>query len=90
MDVVRKAGDEQCIDQSRGRRNRQRPSVDIRSVPSLRSKQLVARRVVDCADFSAAVYLEPERRAEDRKAVGVIRGAIERVEDPPPPRRRTR
>ena len=48
--------------------------------PALGGEQLLARRIVDGGDLDAAVDLERERRAENRQAVRVVRGAVERVE----------
>ena len=57
---------------------------------------LVEERVVDDADLPYATALDPDRDAETRVAVRVVRGPVERVDDPcllytsPSPRDRTR
>ena len=49
-----------------------------------RRERLVAGRVEDDADGRRAVDDEADRDAEERDAVGVVHGAVERVDDPDP------
>src|SRR5436190_17173654 len=54
----------------------------MRACAPLAGEELLARRVVAGRDFGAAVDFERQRRAVDRKAMGVVGGAVERIEDP--------
>ena len=49
-----------------------------------RGERLVPGRVEDDPDRRPAVDDQPDRDAEDRDAVGVVDGAVERVDDPDP------
>ena len=69
----------------RSRLMRHDPSPSRSPRPSKR-RTIASRRVIDGGDLRAAVDLEPERRAEDRQAVGVVRGAVEGIAHPAPSR----
>ena len=87
--VVRKAGDEHRVDERRGRRHAQRPAVQKRAAAALGGEQLLRVRIENRGDLRDAVDLERQRRAEDRQAVRVVRGAVDRIEHPARARRAT-
>ena len=61
-----------------------RAAVERRRAVRCRGEGLVAGRVVDDADGRDAVDDQADRHAEERDAVGVVHGAVERVDDPDP------
>ena len=61
-----------------------RAPVEGRRAVDRRGERLVPGRVEDDPDRRPAVDDQPDRDAEDRDAVGVVHGAVERVDDPDP------
>ena len=82
LHVVVEAGDQQRIDQRRRRRDAHRLAVQPCAVPALGGEQLAAVRIEDRRDHRHAADLERDRAAEDRQAVRVVGGAVDRIEDP--------
>src|SRR5688572_17259566 len=82
LDVVGKACHEEGFHQYRLVRDMDRAPVQKCPNPALADKELFARGIVNCANYSLALDFERERRTEDRQAVRVVRGAIDRIEDP--------
>ena len=87
--VVREARRQQGAIEGRLRRDADRLAVSLGAAPGDRRVELVEQRVVHRRDDVGSVLaLEADGDAEARVAVGVVRGAVERVDDPAP--RRTR
>ena len=82
MDAVREAGHQQRVHQLIEGAHGQRAAVEEGARAADGREQLPARRVVDRAHHHLPVHLEGERGAEDRQAVRVVVGAVERVEHP--------
>src|SRR5262249_26739549 len=82
LDGIREARAEQRVDERARRRDPHGQAVEPRALSTLGGEQLVAAGMVAGADDRLAVDLERQRRAEDRQAVRVVGGAVERIEDP--------
>ena len=89
MHVVRKSCDQHRVNERRGRRDSQRSTVQKRAAAALGREQLAPRGVVHRGHLGDAVDFERERRAEDRQAVREIRRAVDRIEHPARPGRRS-
>jgi hypothetical protein len=79
---IGEARHEQRVNQSGGGRDADGLAVQERAASAYGREQLVACRIVHGADAQLAVHFERDRRAEERQAVGEVRGAIEGIADP--------
>ena len=61
-----------------------RAPVECRRAIDGRGEHLVPGRVEDDPDGRHAIDDQPDRDAEDRQAVGVVDGPVERIDDPDP------
>ena len=61
-----------------------RAPVECRRAIDGRGEHLVPCRVEDDPDGRHAIDDQPDRDAEDRQAVGVVHGPVERIDDPDP------
>ena len=72
------------VDEPLLHRQADRPVVERRSLAFDRGEQLVAERVEHDAEHRPAIDREADADREEGQAVGVVHGAIERVDDPQP------
>jgi hypothetical protein len=79
---IGKPGHQQRIDHRRRGRHPQRLAVEPRAHATLRGEQFLPVGVEHRRHFGAAINLERQRGTENRHAVRVVGGAIERVEHP--------
>ena len=66
------------------RRRRIGRPLSVAGPSAVAANDLVPGRVEDDPDGRRAVDDQPDRDAEDRDAVGVVHGAVERIDDPDP------
>ena len=82
--IIRKTGADHRAIQIFNRRYVNPALVQRRAPAALGGKHLVANRIVNDSDLDPVTALNPDRNAETRITVGVICGAIERIDDPFP------
>jgi hypothetical protein len=82
VDVVRKAGREEAAPELGLARDREPPRAEPGPGAPDGLETFVEQRVVDDGDDAQVAALDPDRHAEAGKAVGEVRRAVERVDDP--------
>src|SRR5439155_3922136 len=80
--VVGKACAQQRPRQRVDRRDMNAATVKRRALSTLRSEQFIAHWIVDHTDFHAPFVLESDGDTETRIAVGIVRSAVERINNP--------
>ena len=78
----RESGADQCAWQFLLSADANPAAVDLRALAARCGKQFLAQRVVDDAMFHATFFLHTDRHGPNRKAVQIVGGAVQRVDDP--------
>src|SRR5215510_4289511 len=79
---VGKARGEQALVEDRGPRDGERRAVDRGPRAALGHEQLVVAGIEHHAEGDARGFLQGDRHRPDGYAMGVVRGAVERIDDP--------
>src|SRR5205807_3210442 len=82
--IVRKTGAHKRACETWRPRDMNAKAVERRTLAAFRGEHFVAHRIVNYADFHTTFVFQSDRNAETWIAVRVIRGAIERIDDPTP------
>ena len=82
--VIRKTGAEQRAIQTVGPGHLYTPAIERCALSALGGEEFVAHGIVNHAEFQLPLVLQPHRDTKARISVRVIRGAIQRVDDPAP------
>src|SRR6185436_14931201 len=83
--VVRKSGAEERTVQPFDAARANRLAVERRPASTNGAEELVAHRIVHDADLHPVLILDGDADREVRELVGVVRGPVQRVDDPPVP-----
>ncbi len=80
--AIRKARRDQSRLQRRALAHADLVAVELRALAAARAEDLLAQRIVDDAVLDLARARDGDRHGEHRKAVHVVRRAVERIDDP--------